>query len=64
MICSCYGCTDRHPKCHITCEAYKSFKEDLEKKKAIIQPQKDAQNNMTDYKNKIYERYKRRHKIK
>ena len=64
MICSCYECQDRHPKCHSTCDKYKSFKADLEKQKATIRPLKDAENNMTDYKNRIYERYRRRKKSK
>lgn len=65
MICSCYGCTDRHPKCHSTCDKYKSFKEELEKQKAAVRPLKEAQTNMTAYKKEIYERYRRyrgRHK--
>ena len=60
----CKDCQDRHPKCHSTCEKYKSFKEELEKEKAIIQPLKEAQYNMTAYKKEVYEKYRRRRKLK
>lgn len=29
----CYGCTERHLKCHMDCEKYKEYKLQLEKEK-------------------------------
>lgn len=31
MKCKCRGCKERTQNCHSTCEAYKEFKEELEK---------------------------------
>ena len=30
---TCKGCEERHQGCHITCERYKAFREDLDKQK-------------------------------
>lgn len=64
MICPCYECQERTPKCHSTCDRYLSFKEENERQKAILKPLKDAERNMVAYKREVYEKYKRRYKVK
>ena len=41
----CYGCTERSPKCHSTCEEYMQFKADFEQTKA----QRRAANVIEEY---------------
>lgn len=37
---SCYNCQERHENCWSTCEKYKSFKQELERVKAIERKEK------------------------
>ena len=40
--CKCKGCTDRYIGCHGSCEAYKSYKEEVAKAKAYLEEGKEA----------------------
>lgn len=45
----CHNCTNRTVTCHSSCEAYKAFFDENEKRKGIIARAKNKEKIMTDY---------------
>ena len=37
MNCPCYMCTDRQVNCHATCEWYKAYRAELDKRKTTVE---------------------------
>lgn len=51
---SCLGCTKRHPGCHSTCDSYKEFKKEKEKKKQYMYNPLDGYDREVSYRLKKY----------
>ena len=54
----CYGCTERHPHCHTTCEAYADYSTALRAKKDEIRAIKSKGYIYTEYANERYVKHR------
>lgn len=54
----CYGCTERHPHCHTTCEAYADYSTALQVKKDEIRAIKIKGYIYTDYAKERYVKHR------
>lgn len=59
--CPCKGCTDRvpDPKCHGTCEKYKAWREELDKRNEAERTYHKSQDTMSDAKKRALWKSKR-----
>lgn len=56
----CLGCTERHYKCHSTCERYKTEQEENEKKKEARRKDTQAYGAFREHQLRLYRKYERK----
>jgi hypothetical protein len=56
----CKDCTDRHINCHSTCERYKAWREELDKRNEKIREVKNRENDIRNYEVEFCRKNKRR----
>lgn len=55
----CKDCTNRHYKCHCTCEEYKAFRAKRDAENAKIHSEKNKDQFFIEHKKKIWEKRKK-----